>query len=111
MRGRLILIACEAQDSRERERERERSRANVTHRVRKRRRWRAPTSRRYFRQRHRICPSRYRCIRSARNGGSSLNVGLTGCKIHRFLPEFQASVVKLAQLLELAHHVTALVRH
>lgn len=42
---------------------------------------------------------------------SSLNIGLTGCKIHRLLPEFQASVVKLAQLLELAHHVTALVRH
>ena len=30
---------------------------------------------------------------------------LTGCKIHRFLLEFQATVVKLAQLLEHAHHV------
>lgn len=30
---------------------------------------------------------------------------LTGCKIHRFLLEFQATVVKLAQLLEHAHHM------
>lgn len=86
-----------------------------------------PTPRRYFRQRrHRhlsvtLCRSPaikflsfHSCRRVQRIDGptcaSRYSYTLTGREVHRFLLEFQAAVVELAQLLELAHHVAGLVR-
>lgn len=82
-----------------------------------------PTQRRYFRRRHRhLSVALYRFSndkvrflslrvysRTANRQTRRID-RLTGREVHRFLLEFQAAVVELAQLLELAHHVAGLVR-